>query len=112
MVYAYRNPCVYVEKWLVMIGRIETNECYLRKLVKSQERVVEVKFDKIPMTSSGEIKFDIFVLPMAYLGMNQEINLSFNVIARTQIERENEYHEDDLNLEKNKSWFQQQLEGF
>ena len=105
MVYAHRNPCVYIEKWLIMVGKIETNEVYLKKLVKSQERVVEVKFDKIPMMRQGEAKFDIFVLPMAYLGMNQELSLSIQVDAKERIERDVEYHEDDLNLEKNKSWF-------
>ncbi len=79
MVYAFRNPCVYKEKWLVMIGRIDENVCYLKKLVTSQERVTEVKFDKIPMMAKGEVKFDIFVLPMSYIGMNQEINLAFKV---------------------------------
>jgi len=35
MVYSIRNPYVLTEKWLIMIGKIDENVCYLKKLVTS-----------------------------------------------------------------------------
>ena len=57
------------------------------------------------MMTVGEVKLDLFVLPMAYLGLNIHIPLAFTVYNKGHFNRSFQYHEDDLNLEKEQSFF-------
>lgn len=96
----------FEEWWLFLVEGSQNMHIIAYERIRDTERLVEEKM-RFQVTRPGKHNLTLYALSDAYVGIDQKVELSFNVLRDDEVKREIVVHPDDEDLDLQPTLFQQ-----
>lgn len=99
----------YEELWVFLVEG--TNRILAYERIRSTGRFMQEQL-RLQLSRPGKHKFDLHILCDSYAGLDQKLELSFNVLREDDVKREIFVHKEDEDLDLQPTLFQQLMGDF